>query len=58
MNIWAGNGDIVRYVYPEHGSDSDQVLASKRLVFNQTYIVDNIDVHSSASYMTLKDFPE
>jgi len=58
MNIFAGNGDLVRYVYPDSGHDSDQEIARKHLIFNQIYTVDNIKVYSSSSYMTLKEFPD
>ena len=54
MNIWAGKGDKVRFAYPENGMAKESEKAMENLILGDIYIVEDVDVGQSRSYVRLK----
>lgn len=57
MNIHTEPGAKIRYAYTSTGFLSDQEGAKKHLKRGQVYTVAQIDVHSSISYVELREIP-
>ncbi len=57
MVIYAKEGTIVQYRYPECGYEDHKITARKHLKLNKCYTVDDVDIGSSYSYVYLKEIP-
>lgn len=57
MNIYANEGDKVKFSYPENGYDYDIEKGKKYLEVGKVYTVDYTDVHSYTTDVYIKEVP-
>lgn len=56
MNIWAGQGDTVRFSNPNAGRDHDIEVAKRLLTLDKVYTVRKVEVSQSSSEVWLEGF--